>query len=147
MAASIFDASVLVLLAQRDDFAALTLADEPRYVPDVVDDELGAGAARHPEHHARYVAAKADGLVLVEELGVGSAVYAAYLRLRASRTSPARNRGEDACVALALTLPGSILYMDDARAANRARDELGDPARVLSSAELLGRRGGAGRPA
>jgi predicted nucleic acid-binding protein len=135
--AFIFDTSVLVLLAQRDAFGALAPAAEPRYVPDAVDEELAKGAARHPEHHARYVAAKRAGLLHVQELAVGSTAYAEFLRLRAARTSPARNRGEDACVALALTLPGSILYVDDERAANRARDELQDVARVLSSADLL----------
>jgi len=144
MGASIFDTSVLVLLAQHDDFAALAVADEPRYVPDIVDEELAKGAPRHPAHYARYTAAKASGLLRVEELVVGSVAYAEFLRLRAARTSPSRNRGEDACVALALTLPGSCLYIDDERAANRAREELGDPARVLSSAELLEH---SGRPA
>jgi hypothetical protein len=138
MVASIFDASVLVFLAQRDAFSVLAELDAPRLVPDIVDEELCAGAQNHPTHYERYSIAKTSGLLQVTPLAIGSDAYAKFIRLRASRTSPGRNRGEDACVALALTLPGSHLYIDDVRAANRARDELMDPERVRSSAQMLG---------
>ena len=138
MAASILDASVLVLLAQRDELGLLAGLDEPRLVPDIVDEELCAGAQKHRTHYERYSSAKASGLLQVMPLAIGSDAYGEFIRLRSSRTSPGRNRGEDACVALALTLPDSHLYLDDARAASRARDELGNPERVRSSAWILG---------
>lgn len=128
--ASILDASVLVELAQRDRFELLRALGEPRLVPDIVDDELRKGKAKHPEHFGRYEQALAAGLISVVPLRPGEAAYAEYLRLRSPRTSPARNRGEDACVALAITWPGAIVYTNDDRGTTRARAELGDPARV-----------------
>ena len=130
MPASILDASVLVELARRDRFELLRARDSPRLVPDIVDEELRKGRDKHPEHHARYAKAVAEGLISVVALSPGEAAYAEYLRLRSARTSPARNRGEDACVALAITQPGSIVLTNDDRGARRARVELGDPARV-----------------
>ncbi len=132
MGASILDASVLVELAGHDRFELLRGIDAPRLVPDIVDAELMAGQAKHPVQHARYAQAIAAGLITIEPLLPGGPAYTAYLRLRATRTSPARNRGEDACVALALTLPGSIVFTNDHRGASRARTELGDSTRVRS---------------
>ena len=128
--ASILDTSVLVELARQGRFELLRVLGEPRLVPDIVDAELGSGKDRHPEHHARYARALAEGLMSVVAMQPGESAYDEYLRLRLARTSPARNRGEDACVALAITLPGSIVFTNDDRGAKRARIELGDPARV-----------------
>jgi predicted nucleic acid-binding protein len=135
----ILDSSVLVTLAHRDAFATLSSLAGPALVPDIVDDELSGGAKKHPVDHGRYQAARDAGLFRIEPLKIGTAAYAEYLRLRKLRVSPARNRGEDACIALALTLPGSHIYVDDSSAANRARTELKDPTRIVSSAQLLSR--------
>jgi len=135
MTVSITDTSVLVLLAQRDSFSVLARLALPAIVPDIIEtEEILPAAAKHPEHVQRYQLAKQSGLFRLEPL-LGAA-YGDYLRLRKRRSSPARNRGEDACVALALLYPGSVIYLDDDRGANRARDELGDPARVKTSADL-----------
>ena len=133
MPASIFDASVLVRLAQEDAFERLRATPEPRLVPDEVDEELRNGAHAHPEHAARYEAAKAAGLLRVHDILEGSAARAHFLRLRSTRTSPMRNRGEDACVALALTLPDSFLYMEDGSGTRRAIRELGSADRIRAS--------------
>jgi predicted nucleic acid-binding protein len=130
MPASILDASVLVELARQDGFELLRALGEPRLVPDVVDEELRSGKHKHPEHHARYAQAIAAGLISVVRLQPGEVAYAEYLRLRSTRTSPARNRGEDACVALAITSPENIVFTNDDRGAARARAEPGEPARV-----------------
>jgi predicted nucleic acid-binding protein len=132
MAASILDASVLVALAEQDRFELLRGIDEPRLVPDIVDEELALGQAKHPEHYARYAQAIAAGLITVAPIRPGERAYDEYLRLRSTRTSPARNRGEDACVALALALAGSVVFTNDHRGASRARTELGDSTRARS---------------
>lgn len=130
MATCILDSSVLVELAGQDRFQLLHGIAGSRLVPDIVDGELAAGQARHPQQFARYMQAVAEGLVTVVPIQPGTQAYAEYLRLRSTRTNPARNRGEDACVALALTLPGSIVLVNDHRGASRARTELGDATRV-----------------
>lgn len=126
------DSSVLVELAGLDRLQLLETLPGPRLVPDIVDGELAAGKAKHPEQHARYARAVSDGLVQVVRILPGEQAYAEYLRIRSTRSSPMRNRGEDACVALALTLPGSIVLVNDHRGAAKARTELGDATRVLS---------------
>lgn len=130
MATWILDSSVLVELAGQDRFQLLHGMAGSRLVPDIVDGELAAGQAKHPQQFARYTQAVAEGLITIVPIQPGSQAYAEYLRLRSTRKSPARNRGEDACVALALTLPGSIVLVNDHRGAARARMELGDATRV-----------------
>jgi hypothetical protein len=127
--ASIIDANVLVELAQRDQLEALRALDEPRLVPDIVDDEMQNGKDKYADQHARYTAAVASGLLEIRVLVVGTPAYAEYLRLRRTRTSPGHNRGEDTCVALAITIPGSVVYTNETKLA-KARSALGDPARV-----------------
>ena len=102
----------------------------PRIVPDVVDEEMQKGQVKYNDQYARYVAAVASGLLEIRVL-VGTPAYGEYLRLRRTRTSPGHNRGEDACVALAITIPGSVVYTNETRVA-KARSELGDSSRVRS---------------
>ena len=126
--ASILDANVLVELAQTDRLEELRALPTPRIVPDIVDEEMQQGRVRYPEKYARYAAALANGLLEVRVL-LGAPAYDEYLRLRRTRTSPGHNRGEDACIALAITIPGSVVYTNETRVA-KACLELGDPARV-----------------
>lgn len=126
--ASIIDANVLVELAQNDRLDALRALGEPRLVPDIVDEEMQKGKVKYADQYARYAAAVASGLVEVCAL-IGTAAYDEYLRLRKTRTSPGHNRGEDACVALAITIPGSVVYTNETKIA-KAKSELGDPSRV-----------------
>lgn len=126
--ASILDANVLVELAQTDRLEELRVLPTPRVVPDIVDEEMQQGKARYPEQYARYAAALANGVLEVRVL-LGTTAYDEYLQLRRIRTSPAHNRGEDACVALAITIPGSVVYTNETRVA-KACLALGDPARV-----------------
>jgi predicted nucleic acid-binding protein len=118
----ILDTGILIELAQRDAFALLSglAGDLPCFVPDEVDAELQRGKARHTDHFARYQQALSDRLLLVVGLELGSPEHQEFLRLRVSRTSPQRNRGEDACLALALTWVDSFVYLIDPRARNRA---------------------------
>lgn len=136
MRLAVFDTSVLVNLAHGDRFGALARLSSDRVVTDIVDGELLSGRSRHPVDVERYDAAKSGGLLRVEEIVVGSAAYGEYLRLRARRVNPVRNRGEDSCIALALTVPESVVFVDDQHAAKRAREELGAAERVRHSAEL-----------
>ena len=126
--ASIIDANVLVELAQGDRLGELRVLDEPRLVPDIVDEEMQKGQIKYADQYARYVAAVASGLLEIRVL-VGTPAYGEYLRLRRARTSPGHNRGEDACIALAITIPGSVVYTNETKVA-KARSELGDSARV-----------------
>lgn len=134
----IVDTGVLVELAIADAFALLDgLIDLPCLVPDEVDAELEKGRGRHPVHFARYQAALQAGRLVVVSLVVGTPAHAEFLRLRATRTSPQRNRGEDACLALALTSTDDLVYLIDQRARNRALAML-PPARVRGLADLPG---------
>jgi len=126
--ASIIDANVLVELAQSDRLEELRVLNEPRLVPDIVDEEMQKGQVKYADQYARYAAAVASGLLEVRVL-VGTPAYGEYLRLRKSRTSPGHNRGEDACIALAITIPGSVVYTNETKVA-KARSELGDASRV-----------------
>lgn len=129
--ASIIDANVLVELAQSDRLEELRVLDEPRLVPDIVDEEMQKGQVKYADQYARYaaaVASVASGLLEVRVL-VGTPAYSEYLRLRRTRTSPGHNRGEDACIALAIIIPGSVVYTNETKVA-KARSELGDPSRV-----------------
>ena len=128
--ASIIDANVLVELAQNDRLEELRVLDEPRLVPDIVDDEMQKGQVKYAVQYARYAAAVASGLLEVRVL-IGTLAYDEYLRLRRTRTSPGHNRGEDACIALAITVPGSVVYTNETRVA-KAKTELGAPSRVRS---------------
>lgn len=102
--ASIIDANVLVELAQSDRLEELRALHEPRLVPDIVNEEMQTGQVKYADQYARYVAAVASGLLEIRVL-VGTPAYGEYLRLRRTRSSPGHNRGEDACVALAITIP------------------------------------------
>ena len=126
--ASIIDANVLVELAQSDQLEELRVLHEPRLVPDIVDEEMQQGQVKYADQYARYVAAVASGLLEIRVL-VGTPAYGEYLRLRRTRTSPGHNRGEDACVALAITIPGSVVYTNETKV-TKARSELGDSSRV-----------------
>lgn len=134
MTAAIFDSSVLVTLAQSDTFNILTRVTSDRLVTNIVNEELTG--PKYPVQVARYESAKSTGLLRVEELVVGSPAYTEFLRLRANRTNPARDRGEDSCIALAKNMPGSVIYIDDGRATSLAKRELGDGTRVRSSKDI-----------
>jgi hypothetical protein len=67
MTVSIVDTSVLVVLAQRDDFSVLARLTLPAIVPDIVDvEEILPAAKKHPEHVQRYQLAKQNGLFRLE---------------------------------------------------------------------------------
>lgn len=138
MSLAIFDSSVLVTMAQTDTFYVLGRIDPAlrKTVTDVVDAEMTAAPEKYVAATERYMAARGGGLLAREEIVPGSPAYDEYMRLRSTRKNPLGNRGEDSCIALALTRPGSVVYMDDGSGSNRARRELGDPARVRSSVDI-----------
>lgn len=135
---AIFDSSVLVTLAQKDSFRVLERIDPAfrKTVTDIVEGEMTAAPEKYVAATERYRAARDSGLLACEEIAPGSPEYDEYMRLRATRKNPLGNRGEDSCIALAITRPGSVVYMDDGAGSNRARRELGDPARVRSSGDI-----------
>ena len=118
----ILDTGVLVELAQRNAFSILSaLAPElPCLVPDEVDAELRKGRDRYPAQFELYQKALRTGLLAVVAFELGSAEHRQFLSLRSQRTSPQRNRGEDACLALALAISDSFVYLADHRAQRRA---------------------------
>ncbi len=107
----VLDAGVIVELAKMDAFALLG--------------GFTAAETRHPTHFARYRAAITSNLLKVVPIVAGDPVHVEFMRLRASRTSPQRNRGEDACIALTLVVNGSLVYVKDNRSENKAVKELG----------------------
>ncbi len=134
---SIFDTNALVTLAQRNDFDMLRSAPTPRLVPEEVDAEMRRGASKYPSQYAAYAGALRSGLLTIVPFAVGSPEFTAFQNLRSSRTNPRKNRGEDACIALASCRPGTVIYIDDESAARKARNTLGDPTRVRSLSVLL----------
>ena len=133
----IVDANVIVTLCQRGALEALARGNPPFWVPEQVDDELTARPDKYPAQVQQYEAAKAQGLIVVMPVTPGSPEYSEYDRLRRKRGNVARNRGEDACVALALIHPGTLVCTGDANGLNRATMELGGAARVKNREELL----------
>ncbi|MBK9387528.1 MAG: hypothetical protein IPN34_22165 [Planctomycetes bacterium] len=125
-------------LAQRNAFAILSAlaSDLPCLVPDEVDAELCKGRDRYPSQFELYQAAIRNGLLAVVAFELGSVEHGHFLSLRNQRTSPHRNRGEDACIALALAMADSHVYLIDHRAQRRASSLL--PARVRTLSDLPG---------
>jgi len=132
----LLDTNVIVTLCQRGELKALSKGPYPFWVPEQVDDELTAYPDKYPEQLRQYEEAKAQGHIIVIELPLGSKEHSEYLRLRRARVNPARNRGEDACVAVALIRTDSLVCTGDTQGANRAKQELGS-SRVRTREDLL----------
>lgn len=132
----LLDANVIVTLCQRGRLKDLSKEPHPFWVPEQVDDELTAHPDKYPVQQQQYEEAKAQGLLVVIELPYGSAEYTEYARLRKVRVNPARNRGEDACVAVALIRTNTLVCTGDNQGIHRAKQELGDH-RVRSREDLL----------
>jgi hypothetical protein len=132
----LLDSNVIVTLCQCGQLLALSRGPHPFWVPEQVDDELTAHPGKYPVQQQQYEEAKAQGLLVVIELPYGSAEYTEYSRLRTTRVNPVRNRGEDACVAVALVRTSTLVCTGDIQGAHRARQELGS-SRVRSQEDLL----------
>jgi hypothetical protein len=133
----ILDANVIVSLCQRQALGKLALLPGPWLVPQLVEEEVTSHEHKYPDQVRQYQEALKAGVLQVAPMPPGSHEEQEFMRLRSKRSSPQRNRGDDACVALAMSLPGSTLWTGDHKAAARARVELGEPARVRTREELL----------
>jgi len=133
------DANIILALSQTAQWGRVKPGVIDLVVPDVVEAEVTSPGARtrHAADVAAYEAAKQAGQFRVVTLVAGTPEYGAYLGFRGARISQRGNQGEDACVALAMFAPGSIVCTNDRSGANRALAALGDPARVWSLADLL----------